>query len=100
MDASAGGGDRTADAANRRSHPLVRRCPRLGGPVPFRYCLASETGRPCFKVIDCWWETLDVVRFLKDHLTEAEFERLAAARPASKAASLVSLAEESKRRPA
>ena len=54
---------------NERAHPLCRRCPRLGGPVTFRYCLTGESSGPCFKVIDCWWETFDVVRFLQDHLT-------------------------------
>jgi len=75
-----------------RAHPLSRRCPRLGSPVPFRYCLAPEAPDPCFKVIDCWWETFDVVRFLQDHLTPAAFEQLLAARPAPKAASLAGLA--------
>jgi hypothetical protein len=60
--------------------------------VPFRYCLAPESPDPCFKVIDCWWETFDVVRFLQDHLPPAAFEQLLAARPVSKAASLAGLA--------
>jgi hypothetical protein len=43
-------------------------------------------------VIDCWWETFDVVRFLQDHLPPAAFEQLLAARPVPKAASLAGLA--------
>ena len=81
---------------SRCAHPLSRRCPRLGGPVTFRYCLTSEARGPCFKVIDCWWETFDVLAFLKDHLPEPAFERLVTARPMPKAASLVGLAERSK----
>jgi hypothetical protein len=64
--------------------------------VTFRYCLTGESSGPCFKVIDCWWETFDVVRFLKDHLPEQAFERLRIARPMPKAACLVGLAERSK----
>jgi hypothetical protein len=78
-------------------HPLSRRCPRLGGPVTFRYCLDPEAGGPCFKVIDCWWETFDVVRFLEDHLPPAAFERVTTARPLPKAATLAGLAERMKR---
>jgi hypothetical protein len=85
-----------AEPESLRAHPLGRRCPRLGGPVTFRYCLASEASGPCFKVIDCWWETFDVVRFLQDHLPGPAFERLATARPMPKAACLAGLAERSK----
>jgi hypothetical protein len=78
---------------------LERRCPRLGGPVPFRYCLLSDDQRqPCFKVIDCWWETFDIVRYLKDNLPENQFKRLMAARPRPKIASLVELIEQAKSR--
>lgn len=77
---------------------LERRCPRLGGPVKFHYCMVSgEDKSPCFKTIDCWWETFDVVRFLKDHLPEEQFSRLADSRPRPKIASLVELVEQAKR---
>ena len=79
-------------------NPLVRRCPRLGGPVDFKYCLASESLQPCFKVVDCWWETFDIVRYLQDHLPPEQFERLMNARPKPKIASLVELAEQAKAR--
>lgn len=76
---------------------LERRCPRLGGPVPFKYCmLIGEDKQPCFKVIDCWWETFDVVRYLKDNLPEDQFNRLLDARPRPKIASLVELIEKAK----
>ncbi len=48
---------------------FVRRCPRLGGPVDFFYCKTCEPQRhPCRKVIDCWWETFDVKRYLQENL--------------------------------
>jgi hypothetical protein len=55
------------------------------------------TGGPCWKTIDCWWEIFDVERFLQDHLSPAEFERMVSTRPASKAAGLAALAERIKR---
>ncbi len=80
------------------NNPLERRCPRLGGPVSFFYCKTCEQDRqPCFKIIDCWWETFDVVRYLKDHLPEDQFNRLLSSRPRPKIASLVDLVEQAKK---
>ena len=79
-------------------NPLERRCPRLGGPVSFSYCkTCDEDHQPCFKIIDCWWETFDVVRYLKDHLSEEQFNRLNKATPRPKIASLVELIEKAKK---
>ena len=62
----------------RKDH-LKRRCPRLGGPVSFYYCrLGSEENRPCFKILDCWWEAFDVVSHMKSSLPEEQFEDLEA----------------------
>jgi hypothetical protein len=78
---------------------LERRCPRLGGAVPFKYCMVSgEDRQPCFKVVDCWWETFDIVRYLQDNLPEDQFNQLMRARPRPKIASLVELIEQAKNR--
>lgn len=78
---------------------LVRRCPRLGNPVPFDYCeVCGDEQQPCFKILDCWWEHFDVVRYLKDNLPEDQFNRLMAARPKPKVTSLVELIEQAKKR--
>ena len=80
---------------------LERRCPRLGGPVSFRYCrLNSEENRPCFKILDCWWEAFDVVSHMKSSLPEEQFEELmnGRSRPKHKISSLVELIEQAKQR--
>ena len=70
----------------------------MGGPVSFSYCkTCDEDHQPCFKIIDCWWETFDVVRYLKDHLPEEQFNRLGNATPRPKIASLVELIEKAKK---
>lgn len=79
-------------------NPLVRRCPRLGGPVGFAYCLRCELEQPCLKVVDCWWETFDIVQYLKDHLPEDQFERVMNARPKAKIASLVEMIQQARQR--
>ena len=71
---------------------LEMRCPRLGGPVDFGYCRrCGEYDRPCFKILDCWWQRFDVVGHLKSRLSPAEFEALARKRPPEKITSLIDL---------
>jgi hypothetical protein len=78
---------------------LVRRCPRLGGPVAFFYCTTCEANsQACGKIIDCWWETFDVLRYLEDTLSPEEFDRLTSAKPASKVSQLVDIIAQSQKR--
>jgi hypothetical protein len=79
-------------------NPLVRRCPRLGGPVGFSYCLRCEAEQPCLKVVDCWWETFDIVHYLRDHFSEDQFARLMNARPKPKLSSLVEVIAQAQQR--
>ena len=78
---------------------LIRRCPRLGNPVPFEYCeVCGDDQQPCFKILDCWWEQFDVVQYLKDNLAEDQFNRLMEARPKPKVTSLLELIDQAKSR--
>ncbi|MFP4572331.1 MAG: hypothetical protein ACLFNW_05125 [Desulfobacterales bacterium] len=53
---------------------------------------------PCFKIMDCWWEIFDVDSYLKENLPKEIYQSLAAARPKSKVASIVEIAEEAKKK--
>jgi hypothetical protein len=55
---------------------LDTRCPRLGGTVPFRYCMAPGESTPCYKILDCWWEIFDVTSYLKARLPEEALHKL------------------------
>lgn len=78
---------------------LQRRCPRLGSMIPYKYCMISgEDSLPCFKILDCWWETFDVESYLKENVPAEIFDQLALARPREKVASLVDIAEKAKDR--
>ena len=78
---------------------MVRRCPRLGNPVPFEYCeICGDEQQLCFKILDCWWEHFDVVQYLKDNLSEDQFNRLTEARPKPKVTSLIELIEQARKR--
>ncbi len=77
---------------------LTRRCPRLGGPVSFRYCRSCDRDqRACFKIIDCWWETFDVVRYLADMLPGEEMQRLLHPEPPAKIAGIIRCADKARR---
>jgi N utilization substance protein B len=75
-----------------------KRCPRLGNPVPFKYCLdtGDNTG-PCFKIMDCWWEDFDIQAYLSKTLSPEAMERLMKSKAPSKVASLVELIEKAKK---
>jgi hypothetical protein len=78
---------------------LARRCPRLGGPVSFHYCRnCGEGSQPCFKVLDCWWETFDIVAYMKARLTVDQFQCLLQSQPKPKMGSILELIEQAKKR--
>jgi hypothetical protein len=60
--------------------------------------MRGELDRPCFKVVDCWWETFDIVRYLQDHVPEAQLAAVMNARPTPKVASLVEMIAQTKER--
>jgi hypothetical protein len=78
---------------------LERRCPRLGGPVTFRYCRFAGSDRSmCWKIADCWWERFDVMTYLRGILSEPELNALLAKRPKQKVSSIIELIEQARRR--
>jgi len=76
-----------------------RRCPRLGGPVSFLYCRTGGTDKqPCWKAFDCWWESFDIVTYMRTTLPEEQFEKLSDTRPQPKVNSIIELIAQAKRR--
>ena len=79
---------------SRNPEELEIRCPRLGGTVPFRYCLAPGEPAACSKILDCWWEIFDVASYLQAHLSEEEFSRvLENRRPPNRMTTILGLVE-------
>jgi hypothetical protein len=77
---------------------LNRRCPRLGGPVSFRYCLESaEDEAPCWKIIECWWEIFDIATYLEKCLPLEKLNKLMGKRPVPKIESLVELIQKAQK---
>jgi len=61
--------------------------------------MRCELERPCVKVVDCWWETFDIVRYLKDNLSDEQFQQLTTKQPKPKIASLVEIIEQARKPP-
>jgi hypothetical protein len=81
---------------------LERRCPRLGGSViSVSYCMISGNDNlPCFKMLDCWWETFDVESYLREHLTGSLFQEFieSAQAPQNKITSILEIANMARRK--
>lgn len=73
------------------------RCPRLGHQVYFGYCRAENMGAPCFKTLDCWHLTFDVVGHFRQNLTEAQFAAAFVNRGRPKIQTLVDLIHQAKK---
>lgn len=53
----------------------TRRCPPLGGPVPFKYCRTVNAKLPCRRILECWGAKFDVVGWLEENYTDDEIRR-------------------------
>jgi len=84
---------------SHRYEKMIHRCPRLGGPVSFEYCRYHAAERePCWKILDCWWESFDVVGLLTRELGKEAVDRLANTRPPPKTQSLMALIQQAQER--
>ena len=73
------------------------RCPRLGHQITFSYCRSENTGLPCFKILDCWFDQFLVEEYLRKELNPEEWKRAFERPPKTKVLSLVELIEEAKK---
>ena len=72
------------------------RCPRVGGEVNFRYCRFENNMLPCRWIVGCWQMHMDISKFLADHYSGEELDRIFAP-PKPKIESLVDLIERAKK---
>lgn len=89
-------------AMKRRTSPpddgYMIRCPRLGHQISFSYCREENQGLPCFKALDCWHSHFAVEEYMREELSEEQWEEAFVRSSKSKTQSLVELIEEAKER--
>ena len=78
--------------------PFSIRCPRLGHQINFSYCQSENSGLPCFKALDCWYNYFDVHAYFTDKLTEENFKKTFLNEGKPKVFSLFDLIEQAKTR--
>ena len=74
------------------------RCPRLGQQIHFSYCCRENMGLPCFKTLDCWHPYFDVVAYLRNELTAADWQKSFEKEPIPKMLSLAELIDKAQKR--
>jgi hypothetical protein len=72
------------------------RCPRLGHQINFSYCESENSGLPCFKTLDCWYNHFDVHAYLTKKLTTEDFQKTFLDKGKPKVSSLFDLIEQAK----
>ncbi len=72
------------------------RCPRLGGEVPFSYCLKEAGELPCHRTLVCWQPFFPVEAWLKERLSADQWELCFSRTQREKMVSLVELIEKAK----
>jgi len=77
---------------------LLMRCPRLGGEVSFSYCEREAGELPCRQIIRCWEAGFPVETYLRETLTEQDWERFCGQVPQDRITTLIDLAEAVRRR--
>lgn len=73
---------------------LSRRCPSLGGPVPFKYCRTVNRKLPCLKILQCWGGKIDIPLFLEKNYSEEELEKAFTPDTRTRVQKIVQIAEE------
>ncbi len=72
-------------------------CRRLGHWLTFNYCRQENNNLPCRKIIDCWFERLEIKEFLEENFKKEEISYIFnSSKP--KLTSIVELIEQAKKR--
>jgi len=72
-------------------------CRRLGHWLIFNYCRQESNGLPCRKIVDCWFDKLEIKEFLNENYKEEEISYIfESSRP--KLTSIIELIEQAKKR--
>ncbi|MBC8207902.1 MAG: hypothetical protein H8E79_01895 [Desulfobulbaceae bacterium] len=74
-------------------------CPMLGHWLTFSYCRTMNKGLPCFRVLNCWFETFAIQQFIAEQYTHEE-QGMIFTPPKPKLPTLLELIEQAQERAA
>ena len=74
------------------------RCSKLGHQIHFSYCRKENFGLPCSRLLTCWHPYFNVEEFMRQELSEKEWQDTFESLPKAKAISLVELIEQARKR--
>jgi hypothetical protein len=72
------------------------RCPKLGGPVTFAYCLVEAVSLPCPRALMCWGHRFDAISLFHRRLGPEKFRLAFETPPHSRMESILELIERAK----
>jgi hypothetical protein len=73
------------------------RCPKLGHQISFSYCRSENSGLPCSKTLDCWFDHFLVEEYLHEELSSEEWGKTFEGPPRPKMQTLLELIEQAKK---
>jgi len=73
------------------------RCPRVGGPVNFKFCRSENNLLPCRWIVGCWYTRINIEEFLNGHFSKEDLHRTST-QPKPKIESLMELMEKARKR--
>ncbi len=70
-------------------------CRKLGHELDFKYCRQEQDSLPCFKIINCWFERIDIKEYIQKNFNEDERKEMLIP-PPTKILSLIDIIEKAK----
>ncbi|MFH0960694.1 MAG: hypothetical protein V1897_18560 [Pseudomonadota bacterium] len=85
------------DYVDNSINDMEMRCPKLGGPVTFAYCLVEAVSLPCSRALMCWNNRFDAISHFQRMLGAEEFRLAFQTPPKSRMDSILELIERAKK---
>jgi hypothetical protein len=80
----------------KRYDELKAYCRMLGHEIAFDYCRSCKRNLPCRKILDCWFERVDIKKYMDENFTESEQEEIFKP-PQDKVSTIFDLIEKAKK---
>lgn len=81
----------------KRYDHLKGYCRMLGHELSFDYCRTSNNKLPCRKILDCWFERIEIHKYIEENFSEDEQKEIFKP-PQDKVSTIFDLIEKAKKR--